>query len=577
MIREPEPTTAHVLSTPPRGRVVQALHRRLDEAVRVVEARRYRRILSAGRLPAIYSFAVLILAWILAPFLFNTGGLLAGVRPLDVNHGWAAGVMLTVTGVAAGLGGYFRTLQLWHGERQRRSYQSWLLTRQDPRCTAVTTVAMAAVLGVLLTAAPLLLALVTGLVSGVPPAGLALGVVLVASAALFGAALGAAVFFISWNLVPRALFYLGSSALGLFVMGLWLRLEAVQHGWLRPWEEHPARVAAALLLATPAPYAFGACNPGWWRHAFAEPLGSALPAWIAGGLYVLLLLTAAAYLTYAAVRGYVALAEDPDRMEEKPRGVSEELGEEFYWKGFGNPVLTRDIRTRLRSRDTAEFIFFASIAVAAGAFVPLLVTARDLSDPLLTASAARQVFFWLTMTLVALVTLVTPGLTADVLTQERALGTLELLIATPLRPREILIGKLTGAVCVVLLLITPSLPLFGLCYLFHGASVEQVGQVYLLLVTTLAVSGLIGLTQSAIHARAGMAKFWTYAVSALFVGFPGGPFWIAAAAAAPSAQMRQSLSGGVGIGMSVVVGVIWTFVLFLFWGNASEQLEYAEH
>jgi hypothetical protein len=302
-----------------------------------------------------------------------------------------------------------------------------------------------------------------------------------------------------------------------------------------------------------------------------------LPAWAGGLLYIVLLLLAAAYLTYLSVRGYLALVGDPDRMDDQPRAHSEEAGDEFYWRGFKNPVLTRDIRTRLRSRDTAEFIFFASIAVAAGAFVPLIMTARDLSDPLVTAQAARQVFFWLTMTLVALVTLITPGLTADVLTQERALGTLEMLIGTPLRPRDILIGKLLGAASVMVLLITPSLPLFGLCYLFHGASAEQVAQVYLLLFATLTISGVIGLTQSAIHSKAGMAKFWTYAICALFVGFPGGPFWIAAGIAATSADMRQSLSGAVSVGLSVVVSVIWCFVLFLFWGNASEQLEYSEY
>ena len=80
------------------------------------------------------------------------------------------------------------------------------------------------------------------------------------------------------------------------------------------------------------------------------------------------------------------------------------------------------------------------------------------------------------------------------------MGTLELLVATPLRPREMLAGKLVGAVAVMLLLISPSMPLFGLCYLFHGASGLQVVQVYTLLLVTVVVACFIGLTQSSINA-----------------------------------------------------------------------------
>jgi ABC-type Na+ efflux pump permease subunit len=289
----------------------------------------------------------------------------------------------------------------------------------------------------------------------------------------------------------------------------------------------------------------------------------------------MLLALTAAFLTWLSVRGFLALTDAPELIDVKPETPLEDLGEEYYWKGFRNPVWTRDIRTRLRSKETAEFIFFTSIAVAAGAFVPLVMTTNDLSNPLQTAISAKQVFFWLTMTLVALIALITPGMTAETITQERTHGTLEMLVGTILRPREILQGKLLGAICVMLMLISPSLPLFGLCYLFHGASGDQVIQVYLLLLATLTISALIGLTQSAINAKAGMAKFWAYACTAVLVAFPGGPFWIAAGLAAPDPQTRQELMNNAGV--SAVIGVLWAFVLVLFWGNACEQIEYSEY
>jgi hypothetical protein len=73
-----------------------------------------------------------------------------------------------------------------------------------------------------------------------------------------------------------------------------------------------------------------------------------------------------------------------------------------------------------------------------------------------------------------------------------------------------------------------------------------------------------------------MAKFWAYAITALLVAFPGGPFWIAAMMAAPNADIRQA-NAQMGGAVSAVMSVVWGFVLVLFWGNASEQLEYSEY
>lgn len=553
----------------------QVLIERLDEALRVLELRRYRRILQAGRLPIVYALAIFAVAGVLVPFLFAEGGVLAGSQSFRPEPGWGGGILLTVTAIAAGLGGYFRAQHLWQEQRQMHTLHTWLLTRQSPGRAALTTVVMGGVLGMALVAVPGLFGALLGLYGGLQWWQFLLYLVYLPLCGLVGSAIGAVAFFIGQNLVPRVLYYPGLAALAVLVLGIWLRLEAVQNGWSRGWEEHSGRVVQALLLVTPVPWLSGIGGPQWWNRYAGASLDLPVPPWAGILLYALLLLGVAVYLAGLAVTGYRRLAADPDLIEEKPRVVTEEAGPEFYWKGFRNPVLTRDIRTRLRSRETAEFIFFASIAVAAGAFVPLIMTARDLSDPLLTARAARQIFFWLTMTLIALVTLISPALTADVITQERTQGTLEMLIGTSLRPRDILVGKLLGAVSVMLLLISPSLPLFGLCYLFHGASAGQVVGVYILVIVSMAISASLGLAQSSINPRGGMAKFWAYALTAFFVGFPGGPFWIGAAIAAPSTEMKQQLSGN--FSLTAMIAIFWIFFLVLLWGNSSEQLEYSEY
>lgn len=560
---------------PAPSTLAEAAVRQLDEAVRMVELRRYRRIVSAARLPVIYAAAIFMIAGLFAPFFFGENGMLAGARGVSNYPGWGAGILLVVSGLAAGLAAYLRAMHLWSQERQLRTLDILLLTRQNPKRVAVTIVAMSAVLGLMLVALPAGVGLAIGLVSGLDWWQLLLSVALLGLCALTGAALGAAAFFMSFNLAPKHLAAAGLGALGLTATGLWFQIETAQNGWVRGWEEHPGRVMQALHLLTPVPTLFALSAPGWWANYSRPTLGVELPVWGLGLLYALVLGLVATLLTWLSVRGFLALTDSPELVDVKPQTPLEDLGEEYYWKGFRNPVWTRDIRTRLRSKETAEFIFFTSIAVAAGAFVPLVLTTNDLSDPLKTAESAKQVFFWLTMTLVGIVALITPGMTAEAITQERMHGTLEMLIGTSLRPREILLGKLLGAVCVMLMLISPSLPLFGLCYLFHGASGEQVVQVYALLLVTLTVSALIGLTQSAINSKAGMAKFWAYACSGVLVAFPGGPFWMAAGIAAPDPHTRQELFNNAGV--SAVIGVLWAFVLVLFWGNACEQIEYSEY
>lgn len=554
---------------------VSRLWERLDEALRVLELRRYRRLLHAGRLPIVYAIAVFAVAGMLVPFLFAEGGVMAGRRPISSEPGWGGGMLLSVAVLAAALGGYFRGQHLWQEQRQMHTLHTWLLTRQDPARAAFTTVAMGALLGMALVAVPAIFGVLLGVLGGLVWWQFLLYALMLPVCAFFGAAIGALVFFVNQQLTPKWLFYPGLTLLALAALGLWARIETVQNGWQGGWEQHPGRVGQALALLTPVPWLFGIAGPRWWGDYAGRSLGLPFPAWVGVVLYATVLIAVSLYLAWLAVKGYRRLAADPDLIEEKPTVVTEEGGQEFYWKGFRNPVWTRDIRTRLRSKDTAEFIFFASIAVAAGAFVPLFMTARDLSDPLQTARAARQIFFWLTMTLVGLVTLISPALTADVITQERQQGTLEMLVGTSLRPRDILVGKLLGAVCVLLLLISPSLPLFGLCYLFHGASAGQVVAVYLLVVVTMVVSAFLGLAQSSINPRGGMAKFWAYALTALFVGFPGGPFWIAATLTAPAAEMRQQLGGNFSI--TAMVAIFWVFGLVLLWGNSSEQLEYSEY
>lgn len=557
-------------------RALEPCFQRLDESLVRLELRRYRRAMLGVKLPGIYGAGIFVVAWILGPFLLGVLGVVGGgALTLSAAGSWQ-GLLIAASGALAAVAAYLRSQLLWTQQQRSHGLESWLLSRQSPAQVLWATVAMPTLWGLLLVALPVGVAVFTGVLWQQATLGLLPALLLVAGCSFFGAAVGALYFFIQLKLTPNSL----QGAILLVVLGCflgtWLWIESRENGWQRSWAEHPARLGRAAAVLAPTTHLYSACSPSWWDQTLRPSIhkrASAIPA--AFGSFVLICLAGFGAAT-VALKSYLRYIDDPSRLDSgrRPRAV-ESGGQEFYWQGFQNPIWTRDVRTRLRHKETADIIGFTAITVAAGGFIPLVLTVKDLGDPLATASAARDVFFWLTMTLVGLATLLGPGLTSESIAHDREQGALELLIASPLHPKELLLGKWLGAMSILLLLISPSLPLFGLCYVFHGADSTQVLSVYLLVIGTLGVAAAIGLTQSAINSSPGMAKFHAYGVTAGFVAVPGGPFWAAAAFAAPSADLRNSLMSGAAA--SVIIGVIFLGVLILFWGNAVEELEYLEH
>jgi hypothetical protein len=545
----------------------------LDEAAVVIEQRRWRRWFAERWRPVGFILVVIGIAWAAAPLAVWL--LREGSPARSLERGWPFGLLMVGVLLGAATAAFLRASHFWRGERLQGTLAAWLLTRQEPRRVLRSTLLNATLFALLLAAAPGAMAAAVAIAVQAPVwASLESAAILVLGAAL-GAAAGSAAFFVQFRAAPRGLLSLSAAVLALVALLLWLRFEAVQGGWSRPWEEHPARFTRAASLLTPGPILLGISCPAWWEGYIAQPMGLPVRAWQAGLMYPAALALAMLVCYRLCSAALLILWADPERLESLPADGSPDAGGYYHWRGFRNPVWTREIRTRLRSRETTEFIFVASLAVAMGAFLPLLLAARDLADPLRTAEVARQVFYWLAMTLLGLVALVSPGMAADAFAAERSSGSLDMLLGTPMRPREILSGKVLGCVSMVSLLLSPSLPLFGLCYLFRGASGPQVVQIYGLLLVTTVVAAYLGVTASAMQANVVAAKGQAYVLTLLFVGVPGGAFATLAAIASPIAELRKAL--GAESSASLLILTIAMILLGLLAMNATERLRYADH
>jgi len=544
----------------------------LDEPFTRLEMRRLRRLFSRP-LFLIEAVAGLLLAPVGMGKLLTYARSAGGRSPLEICS-WPVAAFLVVLGLGLPAIAYLHGSQIWRTEREQGTLPHLLVTRQRPAGLILSSWAASLYLCGCLAIAPVLVGTVVAVGTRAVwwqwPAGLGLATL----ATMAGAALGVASSFLTGQFLSRWQIRLGGAALLAVGVGVWARVETVAHGWTGPWEDHLNYALTAAYLLTPAPYLFGLGAPEWWRISTTPAAGVAVSAEVgaAAAAGALLLITLGGLAL--AIRGLRRLRANPELLAPRRREETREAGEEYYWRGFANPVWTRDLRTRLRSRETARFIYVVSIVVAAGGFLPLLTTAADLSDPLATADVARQVFAWLAMTLIALVTLLCPGMTAEAIARERVGHSLDLLLSTPLTPREILGGKLLGSLSVLVLFITPSLPLFGLCMMFHGAEASQVLLLYAVLIVTLLITGLIGITASAIHLRAQYAKLQAYGVSLLAVALPGSLGWIAYVIAVPAVGASPSTPI---VAWSALQMFFIGFVLLLMWGNAAERLEYAEY
>jgi hypothetical protein len=194
-----------------------------------------------------------------------------------------------------------------------------------------------------------------------------------------------------------------------------------------------------------------------------------------------------------------------------------------------NPLLTNELRTRMRGGRAAWLLLAYLGALALLLFVAYASWFRaaygaggrnDLGAPGGGGGAASfaiggtfyQVLFVVQALLVALIT---PALTAGAVTLEREQRTYELLTVSLLPRRALVVGKLTGAVGFVGLLLASSLPLASLCFLLGGVSPGEVAAAAGLLLLCAWLYGAVGVAWSAVARNTTSATVLAYATNGL--------------------------------------------------------------
>src|SRR5262249_37182893 len=145
-----------------------------------------------------------------------------------------------------------------------------------------------------------------------------------------------------------------------------------------------------------------------------------------------------------------------------------------------NPVLARELLVNLRS--PRAFILQLMYVAFLAAVVYFSWPAGGDGARQGSFGAAQRVFGLFFLGPVLLVALVAPTFAAGSITGEKERKTYEMLLASPLQPATILLGKLLSSLSYLVILILSSLPLMILCFLLGGIMLSDIARAYLVLI-----------------------------------------------------------------------------------------------
>jgi len=175
-----------------------------------------------------------------------------------------------------------------------------------------------------------------------------------------------------------------------------------------------------------------------------------------------------------------------------------------------NPVLTRELLVNLRS--PRAFVLQFLYVVFLGTVVYFYWPGGGDATRQVGSGVARRLFDLFFLGQFFLVALVAPTFAAGSITGEKERKTYEMLLASPLSPATILVGKLLSSLTYLVLLILSSLPLMILCFLLGGILLSEIVRAYVVLILAAGTFGLMSVACSSYFRRTSSALVVSYLV-----------------------------------------------------------------
>ena len=175
-----------------------------------------------------------------------------------------------------------------------------------------------------------------------------------------------------------------------------------------------------------------------------------------------------------------------------------------------NPVLQRELLVNLRTN--RAFLLLAVYQILLAAVVLVAWPSDQRLDLTTNPPSARKLvnLFFLGQYVIA--SLMAPSFAAGAISGEKERQTYEMLLASPLRPGAIVLGKMVASLTHLGMLIVASLPIIVLCLPLGGVSVYEVLAAYLGLIVSVILFGAIGVFCSSYFSRTSSSLVVSYLI-----------------------------------------------------------------
>jgi ABC-type transport system involved in multi-copper enzyme maturation permease subunit len=175
-----------------------------------------------------------------------------------------------------------------------------------------------------------------------------------------------------------------------------------------------------------------------------------------------------------------------------------------------NPIVAKEYRSRMRTWKSPLVMMIYILLVAGLGFATFTAIAYSINSYGGGGNYGQQLFTYLVLFQLLLLTFITPALTAGAISGERERQTIDLLFVTRIPPFSIIWGKALASMSFVLLLLLLSVPIFSLVFLFGGIEVDQVVYTFLLTIVAALTLGLTGIAFSTLLRRSLPATVASY-------------------------------------------------------------------
>ena len=171
-----------------------------------------------------------------------------------------------------------------------------------------------------------------------------------------------------------------------------------------------------------------------------------------------------------------------------------------------NPVLQRELLVNLRMKRAFVLLLGYQLSLACVVFFAWPQQARLEAN----AVAARNLVNMFFLGQYVLASLMAPSFAAAAVTGEKERKTYEMLLASPMRPAAIVLGKLLASLAPLTILIFCSLPIVMLCLPLGGVSPNEVLAAYVGLLVSVITFGMISVSCSSFFRRTSASLVTSY-------------------------------------------------------------------